>query len=215
MSEPNTSSRPRFSLLSLLLLVSFIAMAIALYLAYSELVPMRREVRQLRDNAGVLSIDDPSKLQAIAVDTYTHNAWKWRVWIPAGKKYSLRFAGSQIPKKDLFPDVHQSLRGDSKAEGHEIEVVARIEKRLSGQLLLAVNSGSVTTYHAINEKDAKWLVDSSSGWTSEGVGKSTTVAKSDSPFVLMRRRVFYRKGSVPPTPQPDVTDGVLIWIEER
>lgn len=47
--------RLRFSLLTSLLLVTIAAMAITVYLLYAELVPLRAELRRLRDEVGAVN----------------------------------------------------------------------------------------------------------------------------------------------------------------
>jgi hypothetical protein len=93
--------RPRISLLTALLLITIAGMAIVLVQLWREVGPLRAKVRQLRNKVGVLSIDDPTKVCAILVRTSPDHVWKWRVWIPEGRSYLLKYAGGTIPKSGI------------------------------------------------------------------------------------------------------------------
>ncbi len=77
--------RPRFSLLTLLLLTTVVAMSVALWQLGSEVVPLREEVRQLRAEVGKLSVFDDEKIYAIQLKTEEKNVWWWRIYLPPGK----------------------------------------------------------------------------------------------------------------------------------
>jgi hypothetical protein len=74
--------RLRFSLLTVLLLTTIIAMAITITLLWCEIGPLRAEVRQLRSQLGELSIVDTETPYAIAIKTEEPDTWKWRVYLP-------------------------------------------------------------------------------------------------------------------------------------
>ena len=61
MPTESQSRRPRFSLLTLLLLMAIAAMGIVIWQLWSEVEPLRAEVRNLRLETGRLTIDDPAK----------------------------------------------------------------------------------------------------------------------------------------------------------
>ena len=78
--------RPRFSILTALLLMTIVGMVFAVVHVRNraaslelELRTLAYENRQLRDEVGALSIDDPSKIYAIRVRTDDDRTWKWRV----------------------------------------------------------------------------------------------------------------------------------------
>ncbi len=73
---------PRISILNALLLMTIVAMAIVIVQLWREVVPLRAEVRSLRQQAGVLAIDDPSAVQAVGVPTDVEDIYKWRVYVP-------------------------------------------------------------------------------------------------------------------------------------
>lgn len=214
--EENTRPprRTRFSLLTLVLLTTIVALAVTVALLYRELAPLRTEVRQLRKETGQLLIDDPSKLHVIGVETYNDWAWKWRLWVPAGRTIRFGFAAQEIPKQGEFPSP-RALNVPPKPEGREMLVTARIETKPDGALRLALSSEGVTTYLAISDAHAKWLLEGERSSTGGAVFKSTRVVPPNEPFDLLRKRVFYDSptGQIPPNPQPATTDGVLVWLE--
>jgi hypothetical protein len=92
------SVRPRFSLLTALLVTSFVGMAIVIVQFWREIGPLRDEVRQLRTEVGRLTIDDPSKIQGIEVPTPSDRTWIWRIWIPPGQSIFIGCAVGDVPK---------------------------------------------------------------------------------------------------------------------
>src|SRR5687767_8697943 len=93
--------RPRISLLTALLFITIAGMAIVIVQLWREVGPLRVEVRRLRDETGVLSVDDPTKIHAIQVQTENDLTWKWRVWIPENRIYVLRSVGGGVPTVGL------------------------------------------------------------------------------------------------------------------
>ena len=102
--------RFRFSLQTLVSAVTIVAMAIVIGLLYTELVPLREENARLRDEVGELTIEDDSKFHAILTPQSNHSelTYKWRIWIPLGKSYQLRYESRAIPKQG-FPSGHGTI----------------------------------------------------------------------------------------------------------
>lgn len=213
---PKTYRLTRFSLLNLVLMTTIVALGITVFLQYRELAPLRVEVRQLREETGQLVVDDPTKLQAIGIDTYNDWAWKWRIWIPAGKAYRVRSATADIPKRGQFPsNVGFSTLG-AEPEGRELVLSARIERKPSGELRLAIAREGTTSYSSVLDKNSDWLLKGSIGSSFEEVADTTRTAKPGEPLVLIRKQVYYASpsGQIPPRPEPDTTDGLMVWLEE-
>jgi hypothetical protein len=93
------SFRPRISLLSALFLLTIAGMAIFIVQLWREVGPLRAEVRRLRDEVGAISIDDPTQVHAIQIETSDDLLWKWRIWLPENRVYVLRSNGEDVPKK--------------------------------------------------------------------------------------------------------------------
>ena len=201
--------RPRISLLTLLLLLTIFAMGIALWQANSELIPMREEVQALRDETGQLTISDVEQIHAIQMATDYPLAWRWRVYIPEGRKVRLAHETHQISKEEL-----------PEANGHEIAgpgefvVTVTLDKQPDGKWRSSLSCDGVTTYRLFPEDANRWLTEGGSGSQFEQVFRTVSVERSGEPFVLLRKRVFYNRGQIPPSNEPALTDGLLVWLSE-
>jgi hypothetical protein len=194
-------SRSRYSIRSLLALTAFAAMAIVIWQLYAELTPLRAELRRLRDEVGELTIEDETKLHAIAVRTDDEMTWKWRIWIPEGRKYKLYYSGKQIPEQGFAPSHGWMSLGEPGE--HWIEYRIRREGgRWMDQLF--TQSGSVGS----SQQD--WVAWGNKTTTGAGVYYSTQAFEPQTSVVLKRYRVRMPSDS----PQiEDQTKGFMIWLE--
>jgi len=210
-------TRARFSILTLLFITAIVALVLTVVQLYRELSPLRAEVKQLREETGQLAISDPDALQAIAVETYSDWAWKWRIWIPAGKAYSVHYIASDIPERREYPRATRSFDLPTEQEGREVVLTARIDRRPTGEFRLALSRGGMTSYLPVPEVASGWLTEGPKGSSHWGVATSQQTAKLEEPFVLVGIRAFMESptGSIPPTPEPATTQGVLVWMVEQ
>ncbi|QDU86845.1 hypothetical protein Pla175_01980 [Pirellulimonas nuda] len=203
---------PRISLQTLLLLVTITAMALVIWQLSSKLLPLRREVQALRDETGQLTVDDPTKIHAIAMATDYPLAWKWRVWVPAGKRVRLAHSTHQVSKEGL----PQSNGGLDLAGPQEFVVTVKLDRQPDGKWRSGLSYDGVTTFLRVPDDADAWLSEGSSGSQSRHVSRrGVTVGKPGEPMVLLRKRVFYGRGSIPPPTEPPLTDGLLVWIAEE
>jgi hypothetical protein len=201
-SAPPSGKRFRFSLGTLLFMTAILALAVTVWQLYGELVPLRAEVRRLRDEVGELSMDDKAKLYAIRVRAGEDFTWKWRVWVPEGRAYEIRYAGDQIPKQG-FPRATGMISFNQPGE-HWIEY--RISRHArSGDMMgeLTANVGSV------GGGEQKWVSDS---WVSTGDGVGTTTEEFDpgQPVVLTRNRISTTVNDSSKIEDP--SRGFMIWL---
>jgi hypothetical protein len=141
--ENRPSWRPRISLLTALLLITIAGMAIVVARQWRELAPMRVELRKLRDEIGALTIEDNSRIHAIAVRTSDDLTWKWRVWVPEGMNVAVHYRFGQVPKTG----VPQGQGGASLGPGeHWIELKAGRDRSWENWTAsLTTSGGSVGT----------------------------------------------------------------------
>ena len=66
-----------------------------------ELTRVRSELTSLRNDRAELDVSDNDRIYAIALPTYGHMQWRWRIQLPAKGTYGLRYSFSQIPESDL------------------------------------------------------------------------------------------------------------------
>lgn len=210
-----TKPRFRFSITTLVLLTTIFGMGITIAMLWRELRPLRSEVSNLRADLGVLDLGDRDVVQAIAGKTYQQTAFRWRVWCPEGKRVWVCVMTDRIPEKG-FPTarVRRELRRpDQGAE--EMEVTLAAEKKLDGKVVWHLSADGITHHVLVPEEATDWLLTGASGWTG-GPTYSTIGQIEDKPLILMRQRVFYDKsGQTPPPNPPELTDGLLVWIETK
>ena len=106
----NAASIRRFSLLSLVLLMTTIG-ALAGWIgaiqqtskARQETLRLRREVEQYRAELGQLDVADTTRVHAIGLrrDPQDQNRWKWRVYLPTGAAYRLEIETDQRQSVDV------------------------------------------------------------------------------------------------------------------
>jgi hypothetical protein len=196
--------RPRFSLLTALLLMTVVGMATVIVLLWREVGPLREEVRRLRDEMGVLVVDDPTKVNAIQVNTRDDLTWKWRVWIPKGGTYVIRSFGDDIPKEG-FPQQGGTMPIHEPGEyviGYEIDR-DRANGGWYGKTTLA-GTGSVGKDHQ------PWVEWTSKTSTGGGVPETAQTYEPGERIELMRHRVSQVRDS---TKIEDPSAGFMIWLE--
>jgi hypothetical protein len=93
----------RFSLLSLVLLTTIVALAIAVVMMHSRLREAEAELERLKDQFGELSINDRSQVQAISVPTAEAWNWRWRIYLPGGHDFGLYTIRGKLDAKGLPP----------------------------------------------------------------------------------------------------------------
>jgi hypothetical protein len=193
--------RPRISPMGILSLMTIVAMAIVIALMWHEIGPLRAEVRQLRDEVGKLTIDDPTKLAAIQFHRGDDEfMWRWRVWIPAGHSYRLRWVDAAIPRTG-FPAPAGFTRALSGPD--ENVVIYRIDE--NGWSTLDVLG------ETIQGNQRKWST-ANRLLEAEGVGERTETYDPGEPIVLTRQIGDFGFFSGPVNME-DPTDGFMIWLE--
>jgi hypothetical protein len=193
----------RFSLLTLLLITTIVALSVTVVLLYRELVPLRGEVARLRDEVGELNIEDPARLHAIRADSGSDLEWKWRIWIPEGAAYKLRDRGGPIPQEG-FPTDGGTVYLREPGE-HVIRYVIRRDPRDDRWIgSLETRTGS------IGGDEHAWVEWGSKTSTAGGIGASTQSFPTGERVELIRYRTSQASGSA------DIEDpapGFMIWLE--
>ncbi len=106
----------RFSLLNLALVLTIAALGIGLYRAGQEVVPLREALRRLREEMGYFQVDDDSRIHVKQVSTKLPSAWKWRLLLPEGRTYNVRyFCGSapapeSVGREEWFQVLREATR---------------------------------------------------------------------------------------------------------
>jgi hypothetical protein len=85
-----------------------------------EVVPLRATIRDLRQEIGQFGVDDKDfdQIHAQRAKTITASAWKWRVYLPPQKEYSLCVTEGKMP--DLPPQELAKWLTDHKDEQTQV-----------------------------------------------------------------------------------------------
>jgi hypothetical protein len=198
--------KPRFSIRTLLVVTAFIACGITIWQLQRVVGPLKAEVKRLRDEVGVLNIEDETKVHAIQVRTNDELRWKWRLWIPPGRKYVLRTAGGMVPKTG-FP-----------SEGGTISIYNEGEMWVEFKIMRDPKSGTwegsmVTSTGSVGGGEQKWVAWGRRMGSGEGVGTTTQVSEPDEVLVLGRH--YHSQTAKDSTKIEDPASGFIIWLEPK
>ncbi|NOZ39608.1 MAG: hypothetical protein GXP24_05210 [Planctomycetes bacterium] len=223
--------RPRFSLLTLLLLMTIVAMATALWKLNSELVPLRQEIANYRQQLGYLTIDesDIDKIHAMKVDSQGPDEWRYRIYLPPGHNYKLGIREGRFPDRSQFPTQSDYLAevaanssgsyGDWKPG--EFLLSFRIDPDVKDTTqktwafkVTRVGEGRKNTFTST----VPWMADKRL-WSSHSgmVGNKQKSFEADEPLVLHEvRRAILQVGigsSYSVKSSQGAADGFLLYIE--
>lgn len=225
-ADQRTSPRIRFSLVSLLLTTAVIAVSISHIQTSRRLAVTQSALTTAQNELGVLTIEDVNDVHAIALPSPGGMQWRWRIQLPKGPTFRLRWAVSDaIPESGLpqLPDqldgsnvdgfAFLDVRGKPLPSGEPFIVNLSIARDEFGDWKLTCSYPRRSTSHTIDAPPV-WLTKRGRGVTAEiaGRGKTEYLAPSQ-PFILLR----YRKPTTTPTGRMTVdmnpTDGIIVWIE--
>jgi hypothetical protein len=217
-SAPATSRRlrPRFSLLTALLLMPIVGLAITVYLQHSELRSLRKETQFYRDEYGILTIGDRSKIHAIQLRTNEDLAWKWRIWIPEGQTVDLARISGDVPRTG-FPPADRVSRFRSIQPGEHTLSIAIRKNEVSGDWEFVSEFQGVMSRTTL-PADQQWFTQRAKLASSMGgVGRETKTAGFDEEgkFLLYRFRAVAGADSSAPLDTDDPLPGFMIWLERR
>jgi hypothetical protein len=210
------SWRPRLSLLNAILLMTIVAMGFVIWRLYRELPPLRNEVRQWRNQAGVLTVEDKSKMHAIYRTTYDEQTWRWRVYLPPEHDYWLCLAVNEV-RRGEFPDAALSiLLGDRVANG-EYDIAVAVRKGIDGEFQFVIESkneqrGGVIR-QPIRRGKGTWPEKQAGSSITEGTELVTRAEQKDGRLLLLQHFVGLTDRSAKSGKTP--TDGLKVWIERR
>ena len=212
MSSPLT----KFSLKTLLLVLTLVALTVLLGVTRVELAEKTAQLKEYRDEMRYLDVEDETKIHAINIPGFGRKSWRWRIYLPPDRKFRLRVAYDDVPASGI-PSNAPDLMMCELPPGESI-LTATVSNE-SGQWRLVLYSetdGNQNFDFATDVNGAKtdWLAKRG-GCSVNVAGISSTVnAATDEPFVL----VSYRDGLSPrpgvTATNPNPTDGVILWILE-
>lgn len=244
-AESNSgNSRPRFSLLNLVALMTIVALAVGLYSSAQRNTQLDErnqqlvdENKQFRNELGVFEIEDATQIHAIRAPTEDDEPRRYRIYLPPGYKYTRCYKTNRIPESG----VPECVNANPLEPGHyvfRIEIERRKDEKTGEPIPYATvklereqqgdtNSRS-SSFISVGERQNDWLVNKQTGNTAFGwqePGKEVEFHDPSEPFVLYRARArqvqVQSKGSDgKPTSWSSKniageTDGFMVWIESE
>jgi hypothetical protein len=223
MDQPPSKRRPRFSLLAFLLGTAAICLAVSHWHTSRQLATAQMKLRQLRDEMGYLTVDDRSKVHAVALDSGAPDTWQWRIFLPKGARYKWNIACGDIPRDS--PPAQAGVTSVSNepywTTENEALVTARLLQADEENWTLSVtskiggsrNQMSGATLKIPRDK-IEWMstVSSTDGQVIGSHGAA--IRDPDGPIILLQRRACKRQpdGSYQPSDGP--MPGFIIWLSK-
>ncbi|QDU77216.1 hypothetical protein Pan97_42780 [Bremerella volcania] len=238
-SRKKRSWRIRFSLLSMILLITVVALSISHWQMSEQLAQMKVRTEQLSDSLGIPPVSDPTKVTAIGVPLMVDDAWEWHLVIPEGKEYDLYVAFTHVPGEGL---PENPIHVESITNG-EVRINLSIEKQemtgpiavVQGKYVLPPQGATTMLYHGMSPREASWLKNFAGEKRNIARGSSTTGRENlkwyrtrneglikdpefvatlfdpDDVIVLRRTRVFPMKEEGDKT-EPKTCAGMMVWL---
>jgi hypothetical protein len=203
------------SLLTAMLLITITGMAIRIVQLRLEVDPLRRDLRVLRKSLGQLSIDDESKLHALAVPTLQDLTWSWRVWIPEGRQITLHYQWGNVPRKGV-PSKRNSVTLPPGEQSIWLSAMQRGARRSEIEVTLDTSGGMVGDSTRSNDRWLMGFIEDSNSTAFEGVPWSTYVAPENEKVIVLRRfRVGEAMSSAELNQLDAPTPGFIVWLERQ
>ncbi len=215
--------RPRFSLLTLLLLLTILILGFSHLVTSCELSSTRRELLEFRYQYGVLVVDDATRPHVLRYANL-ENPWKWHINLPVDQPYKLTCGVGSVPRSgvpnaaDLRNVQETWLTGDGETR---TIFVSLLEADADTWKLSIGGDGSQT----ISQLIAKDEVFKSSIFDVSAVGfREPYVGEADSPFVIFSKtdrntaaatgpNATAPNATAPNATAPNATaNGVVVWL---
>lgn len=207
-SAPAARFFPRFTLRTVFIVGSFLSLLVWHIITMRELTRVQRENREVRHQAGLLTVSDPTRVHAMAVPTVEDHTWRWRIYIPDAEKYRLCTRFVDLPQ-DTVPKPH--FRIDLEPGNQVITATMRLN---GTKPVLKLGSEFRISTLPLSDASVKFFSrDTGFEWHQAGERASELAASGD-PMVLLRHRRTLQVGKAH-TVNMNPTDGLMIWIEPR
>jgi hypothetical protein len=205
--KPKRSWRPQLSLLSALLLMTIVGLAIVVAQLWREVDPLRTEVRQLREQVGVLTINDPSVVHVIGVPSDAEGVMKWRIYVPANKTAILRARCGDVTRT-AYPESEFQHKLGSGEQLLTITAKRRGNEGTSFTADIQAPQGNSMITMAFTEDDLTGVFET------HRVSSSTEVMDKNDKLVLVRSR-FAPPGKSQLLRKDVPLPGYIIWLEQQ
>lgn len=223
----------RFSLLSMILLITVVALSISHWQMFEQLSQMKVRNEQLSQALGIPPITDSTKVTAIGVPVMTQESWEWHVFLPEGKEYDLYVAFTHVPGEGL---PENPIHVESLTNG-EVRINLSIDPQehlpptvtVRGRYVVPAQDVQTMLYHGLSRREASWLAHYGGEYREVARGEGdkwyrtssqgliddpefvATTFDPDQPIVLRRTRVFPIENPSDDE-QPKTCAGMMVWL---
>ena len=209
----------RFSLLSLLLLTTLLAVAMSHVITSSELARVKKELTTVVKDLCVIDAKGVDGIYAVALPGNGFMQWRWRIQLPTKGTYRLRSSLGLIPETGLPVDsqphneVFVNQSGRPIAGGESILLFVGIYADQNGNCEIVTETPERRMSTPIKTAPPGFSGFQTMTWTSQSFDPIKTISSNATePLVLVRMR---KSRSTPAglTVDPNPTDGAMIWVE--
>jgi hypothetical protein len=198
--------RWQFSLRGLMLFMLLAAMGIALFTTGLKLRRAERELADYRREYGLLKVENPAMLCAVARWMPDVGQWRWQVHFPPGR-YDVCYATADI-RDSGFPKPTGGFTEDLSGEATISAALLKDPK--TGKWVCNFVIGPMSGSRDVPEAVANPSISSTAGvkWNQE-----PAIVSPQMPLALLRRRIgMDHKNTSPSISQSGPSDGLMIWI---
>jgi hypothetical protein len=220
--------RPRFSLLTALLLMTIVGMAIVIARLWRGVGPLHEQVRRMRAELGYLNVDDPTQAYAIALPTDEPRHWKWRIYLPPGLNYRKLCYSGTLPSPQEYSSKAWCERvengsvgkgGSGPIDGGECTIEAKLEKDADHWVLRTSGTGGrgASTF-SLTQHSGDWLSEPEGFASSNALNSRTqTVFAPGEPIILLKvlKPIITKfPGGYSMRDPQGAAEGFVLWIEQ-
>ncbi|MEM7784582.1 MAG: hypothetical protein AAF623_14630, partial [Planctomycetota bacterium] len=167
----------KFSLGTLLLILTVFALAVCLFVTRAELAKKTAQLDSFRNELRYLTIDDETKINVISIPAVGRKSWRWRIFLPQDHRFTLKVGFDDVPFNGL-PLPAQRITRCELPSGESI-LTASLNKE-NGEWGLSLHSESNGTQNfsyvqEITAENTEWL-DKRGGCSVQIAGDSQTDA---------------------------------------
>jgi hypothetical protein len=201
----------RFSLFSLLLLITLTGVGVSHWLTsrrlagvQAELAELQRTVKNSNDDAGTLTIENPARIHVIAIDHITAQQRHgdlalrigWKLYVPPGSSWRLCGRIGQVPIHGLPTEPTWRLALDTGSDS-ECYITLVFSKDSANRWTAHLLNGRSKASYPIPTLESMWLDKRLPlGWEGAGDHKNSSTQQlaetesfpADAPVILLRCR---------------------------
>ncbi len=223
----STIKTVRFSLATLLVIVTFAGLGLSLWStgrslrqANLENLRLEYELSELRREVGYIDVTDTGKIHAIARPSLEDLTWRWRIYVPHND-FELHWGFNGISSEGI--DAQYTSMGGWLEQGQQELTCAIRRDDTDGQdrwtLICQSSLGHAKTGKGLPDGCNPWFTEQRSVcFAVSGVGPDPVLGSASEPFILLRQRLhdFGEKShQVKAEPPAKKRDGLLLWIAPR